>query len=289
MRASVPFRWAGSPVAGHFVDAHRWGRARRGVFLAGVLAIILSGCLSVPVAETDAMATATDAVASTSDILIGQLNTAEKQILLQKAKLKTDAYTFVLEDAALYATLDTFAPETAQFKAAIDILKNYAGLIKSLVEGQNASAEGDQIKTIIDNVSAIPGVGPEFKAAVGAFLPLVDKALLAGSRAEARDLVARGRPAVTALIGALKAGTPAMFRELVAGSFAARASFDSEKARVQFSNYVILLDRLQATFDRLADAFANPTSPTTLATLAQATGELVADAKLVQQGLAALK
>ena len=52
-----------------------------GATIVTVAVLLLGGCLSVPVAETDAMAKATDAVASASDVLIGQLNVAEKNIL----------------------------------------------------------------------------------------------------------------------------------------------------------------------------------------------------------------
>ena len=38
------------------------------------------------------------------------------------------------------------APDTAKFRAGIDILKNYAGLIKSLVEGKDAAVAREQIK-----------------------------------------------------------------------------------------------------------------------------------------------
>jgi hypothetical protein len=232
------------------------------------------------------------AVASASDILIGQLNTAEKRLRLQKAKAQTDAFTFNVADAPLYSTLDTFAPDAAKFKTAIDILKDYANLIKSLVEGKTAAENRLQLDKIVGDLNLLLKLAPEFKVAYDAFAPLIGKALLAQSRAQARGLVASGRPAVTALIGALQNATPEIFRVLVAGSFAegpSAAAFDSDKARVQFSNYVVLLDRLQQTFDRLADAFANPSSAASLSSLAQATGELVATAKIVQQGLAALR
>ena len=290
MQANESFRRTGGPTAssgGEYLLRDAWRR----VTIVTVAVLLLGGCLSVPVAETDAMAKATDAVASASDVLIGQLNVAEKNILLQRAKATTDPTKFVVADAPLYSTLDTYAPDTAKFRAGIDILKNYAGLIKSLVEGKDAAVAREQINSIVGDLNFLLNAAPEFKAVFNAFSPLIDKALVARSRAEARDLVAKGKPAVTALIGALKNSTPAMFRLLLAGSAAEgpKASFDSDKTRVQLSNYAVLLDRLQETFDRLADAFANPSSAASLANLAQATGELVATAKIVQQGLAALR
>jgi hypothetical protein len=63
----------------------------------------------------------------------------------------------------------------------------------------------------------------------------------------------------------------------------------TDKTRVALSNYVVLLDRLQDTFDKLNDAFQRREDSISLVALSQATGELAADTKIVQQAFASLK
>jgi len=220
---------------------------------------ILAGCVSVPVAETNAFVSAVDAVKSASDVLLGQLNAAEKDLHLRKAKAAGNTYVFSVGDADYYSTLDTFGPSTEKFKAAIEIIKDYSTLIQALAQGQGNDAIRDQIKKIASNVSILIHV-PGFDAAVAALSPLIDKALLAESQDEARTLVRRGAPAVHNLIEALKNATPAMFKLLMAESFATQSDVqaDSERTRIALSNYVVLLDRLSDTFDRLVDAFSRP-------------------------------
>ena len=259
-------------------------------FVLVAIAATLSACLSAPLAETNAFATATDAVKSASDVLLGDLNAAEKNLRIRQIDKGGGQFTFVVANAPLYSTLDTFAPDTAKFKAAIDILKSYAYLIRALVDGSRSAEAHEHINSLVANVSGLLGT-KEFGAAAAALSPLIEKVLLARSRAEAAILVARGKPAIHALIAAIKDATPAMFRLLVADAFGTLSPqpVDTEKVRVALSNYTVLLDRLQETFDRLADAFARPSNDITLAALAQKTGELIADARVVQQTLAALK
>lgn len=258
--------------------ARRMARALLGMLLAAFLA----SCMSVPLAETGAMVKAVDAVKTAGDVLIGELNAAEKQAHLLAAKPSPN--DFEPRDAVYYSTLDTVAPRTARFKAAIEILKSYADLINGLVQGTGTDAAQEQLQSIWKNLSTVLGL-PGTQSVIATLSPLIKRALLAQSQAEARALVLEGAPAIHNLIGALRDATPAMFEILVASSYKPGEVFGSanEKLRVEISNYVILFDRLQETFDRLADAFAKPGNAMSLATLAAATGELIADAKIVAQ------
>lgn len=272
-----------------------WRFARTLACIAG-LAIFLSGCLTVPTAQTDAMVAATAAIGSASDTLLGQLNAAEKQVLIRQTK--PSPFRFDPDNAALYSTLDTYAPTTQHFNTAIGILKDYAALIKALVEGQTATTEANAIKTTIDNISTLAEIAPPFTAevkaidtAAGLFTPLVVKALTVRTQAEARDLVQQGAEPVRKTIAALKEATPAMFYMLAAAANtrSAAQAIPVDKARVALSDYVVLLGRLQATFDKLNDAFQHRTDSVTAVSLAQTTGELAADAKIVEQAFASLK
>ena len=274
-----------------------WRFASALACIAG-LAISLSACLTVPTAQTDAMVAATNDVASASDTLFADLNTEEKQLTIRKTN--ADPNVFVPADAVLYSTLGTYAPETAHFYAAISVLKNYAILVQSLAEGKSATAEANSIKTTVDNLSAVgkaalPGFSAEIAsldAAAGAFAPLVEKALAVRTAGQARELVQEGATPVKDTIDALRAATPAMFGLLYAKNKPAITQVDfpeRDKARIRLSDFVVLLDRLQDAFDKLNQAFQNPSDPATATALAQASGELAADVKIVQQTLSALR
>jgi len=262
-------------------DVRGGWRFLRTLGCVATLTISLSGCLTVPTA---------------SDTLLAQLNAAEKQLLIKHANPGPSGFN--PDDAALYATLDTYAPATGRFHAALTILKDYAALIKSLVEGQAATAQANAIKTTVDNISTLGAVAPQIAAqvtaidaVVGAFTPVVAKALTIRTQAQARDLVAQGAKPVRETITALRNATPAMFVLLMAAGNAQSSGSapDRGKARVALSNYVVLLDRLQETFDKLNDAFQHRSNSISAVALAQSTGELAADVKIVQQAFASLK
>lgn len=261
--------------------------------LAAVLsiAVSLSACLSVPAAQTDAMVTATDAVKTAADTILSQLNAAEKRVLIDSIA-KAGAADFVPKDAALYSTLDTVAPNTAILKGGVEALSAYAALVQSLAEGGSAAAEASQIKAIVDNVSGLPGISAGTTAAFTALLPVVNQGLVIGGRLRARSTVAAGKDKVHDLIAALRDATAQMFEVLTYPLYIAHKSGtpppDIAALRVKLSDYVVLLDRLQETFDRLADAYANPNDAMSMTALVQASAELSADAKIVRTAFGAL-
>jgi hypothetical protein len=263
-------------------------RFRAGIFL---LAVGLSGCIAIPVEETNSFVEAVAAVKTASDLLVDQLNVAEKAINLQRIKSRPNAErTFDTGDAYYYTTIPTYAPTTRQFKAAMDVVKNYADLLKALVEGKSVAAARGKIEQIAADLNIVIG-GAVATGAVAALKPLLEKALLAQSRAEAKALVERGTPAIAALIDKLRDATPAMFEILMHDSFAgaANSAEQSEKTKVTLSNFIVLLDRLKDTSLRLAEAYKRPGDPFTLASLATATGELKADVEIARQTFAALR
>ncbi|TPK73119.1 hypothetical protein FJ930_11570 [Mesorhizobium sp. B2-4-15] len=255
-----------------------------------LFALDLSGCVSSSLPDTKKFVAAVSATNSASSVLLDELNVAEKNQFFEKTRAsKAYSVRFVAGDSVYHSTLETFAPQTEKFRASIAILVTYANLIQSLASGEDINHVHDSVNAIAMDVSLLAG-NPTYGIAVAAFSPIIDRMIAAKDRAELIIVVRDSAPAIHKLINALINSTPQMFEMLQYNAFLGRGNIltQSSSYRLALSNFVVLLDRLESTFDRLFEALVNPTSRPTLDNLASATGELSAYAGLVRQSLATI-
>jgi hypothetical protein len=254
------------------------------IFIGLAITVNLSACASVPGQETKAFENGTKAVQTASDLLLDQINAAEKNTGLRLAK-KT--ISFRIDDAYYYSTIPTDEPITSKFRHAIMIISDYATLLQNLIQGTGNEEARAQIISIASNVAALSGQ-PEFAAAAQAFTPFIDQGLLLETRAEARELATVGAPAIHTLISEIRLATPAMFDILRADIISKEgpASPKLELYKETLGNFVVLLDKLEITFDTLLAAYQQPSSTYQLESLAEATGELNAGVKTMRHTFA---
>ncbi len=251
------------------------------------LVFCLQGCVNAPLQETKAFRAGVIAVTSASDVLYDQLNVAEKNT---KLRLLRNTESFQVKNAYYYATIVSDFPQTAPFRRAIKIIGQYANLLQDLLEGTGNEAIRGQIISIASTAATFTGQ-PEFGGAAQAFAPFIDQALLWESRTEARNLVMVGAAAVPKLIDDLRDSTPAMFY-LLRTDVIAREGPNSAKLssyKTVLGNYVVLLDQLETTFEKLLAAYQQPSNLAQIEALSEATGELNSGVKAMRQALAEAK
>ena len=252
--------------------------------------VMLASCATGPIEETRSFEQSANIVKSASDVLYDQLALAERNTKIRIIeKDPRNAVNFTVDDAYYYSTLGD-PPKTAEFRGAIGIIGNYAMLMRSLVDGSANQVSRVHILAIAKDISAVTSQ-PQLSAVATALTPLIDRLLLARSQAEARRIALEGAPVVSELVGALREATPAMFKLLLAdtGRGAGIISPKLREYKVALANYVVVLDRLQLSFDSLVEAYRNPSNPATLAALAQATGALQSDVDTFRKALAAAR
>jgi hypothetical protein len=254
------------------------------LFVYLIFAVCLTSCATVPDQEAKAFSSGVKSIQSASDLLLDDVNVAEKSTGLRIAK-RVDS--FRIEYAYFYANVPTDLPRTGQFRRAINIISEYAALLQSLIEGAGSEQVSAQIASIASDVSALSGQ-PEFSLAAQAFTPFINQAVLWEGRAEAHDLALKGAPAVHALIDDLRRATPAMFDILRADLISKEgpSSPKLEAYKTELGNFIVLLDKLETTFDALLAAYSHPSSLAQLQSLSEATGELNAGVKIMRQTLA---
>jgi hypothetical protein len=252
--------------------------------------LVLASCATGPIEETRSFEQSANIVKSASDVLYDQLALAERNTKIRIIEREPgSAFNFKVDNAYYYSTLGD-PPQTAEFRSAISIVGNYAMLMRSLVDGSANQASRVHILAIAKDISALTSQ-PELSAVATALTPIIDRLLLVRSQAEAKRIALEGAPVVSELVAALRDATPAMFKLLVA-DIARTAGINSPKLReykVALANYVVVLDRLQVSFDGLVEAYRNPSNPATLAALAQATGALQSDVDSLRKALAAAR
>ena len=256
-----------------------------------IVLLLVCGCATGPVEETKAFVAATNTVKSTSDLLWDELNVAERnQHLRIIAKSPSARFSFRLDDAYYFSNIAE-SPDTAQFRRALAIIHDYSELLRTLVEGTNIDAARGQIEALAANVGVLVG-SPGISLAVGQLSVVLNQLIAAVNLAEARRLAVDGAPAITELIGSLRAAAPAIFDTLTADLRVAGGTESAKKIalqRIVVANFVVLLDRLQDTFVRLVRAFERPSNPVTLAALVKASADLEADVKAARQALVRLR
>jgi len=167
-----------------------------------------------------------------------------------------------------------------------------------------------QIQTLGNNIGSllafIPGAQP-YVAAIGPILdglkPIIAAAAQQENNKEVTRLLVEGAPKVKDLIAKLQDGAAAMFANLTdaaarhATSAEVRRNPDLAKPdiarmetyRASVSNYVYLLDGLKSALDDAVAAAEQPASPVTLASLAEKSSQLAAQAEAVRRTWSALR
>lgn len=268
------------------VRIHRSVACSKALMVAAVFS--LSSCLiASPVEETKAFSNAAEAVSDAGAILFDSLAVAERQrhdAIFKKSI--ADKYTFKVADAAYFATIGE-PPNTATFRHSLNVVTAYANLLVSLAEAKDVASTKSHMVEISSSIGAIAGLAG-VEAAVGALSPIIDHALRASSIAEARRLVLEGAPLIEALLAALKNATPEIFNALIYFDRQEPLPNQEQAAnlaiqRTKVANFVILLDRLAATFRLLVQGIEHPYGRLTLSELATETALLRADVEAARK------
>jgi hypothetical protein len=296
------------------------------------IAWVLAGCATqAPVDQIKYFSQAFTAVNTVGQPLLDDLALAEsvqgKQIAVRRARGSSDlgpaacqqgmvpwqdasdgksgiVNGFCVADAGYYAKLGD-PPVTAMLRGGLGVVERYADVLSSLAEGRNVAQALGQIDALgreVDGLLSLTNVGAVAIAPIlGTLKPLLDGAAKQANMAEARRLILEGAPKVTALIGALRQSTPAVFATLIeapaariiqpgAGDAIAAEVARVDAYRVTVSQYVVLLDRLQKAWDSTVAAAQSPNGGAgSLAALVNASAELRADADAARRGFALLR
>lgn len=256
-------------------------RSMRITFFLG-LALLGASCVSTaPVEEARAFAEAADAVTDAGTLLFDGLAVAERQRGREVRNAnQAQRYDFNVDDAPYFATIGE-PPGTESFRRALRVVTAYADLVVALVEGKDVAASKSYLVQISNDLKLITGI-PGVATAVQTLDPLIDHALRAQSVAEARRLVLQGTGGVEELLLALKNAAPEIYstmiymdRKVPGSSESKAAKLNSDRTKV--ANFVVLLDRLRATFGMLRVAFEHQNGRAGLAELAAESARLRAD------------
>ncbi|WP_457492379.1 hypothetical protein [Tardiphaga sp. P5_C7] len=251
----------------------------------------LGGCASAPIEETKAFGAAVAAVKATSDAILDDFNSAERNRFYRQ---RGTSFRLRNADEAYYYSTIAEAPATRQFRRAISIVQEYSELLRILVDGTNVQAVHLKAQALADAVTSILA-DPRIKLAVTALMPLIDQLSAAASVEEAKRLVVTGEGPMRDLLASLRNAAPAILDEFLSDIQQSSATSQAEiskrvaERRTAVSNYIVLVDRLGETFSALIRAFERPTNPISLANLVRASSLLEADVIASRKALAVLR
>lgn len=210
---------------------------------------------------------------------------------------------FCSADAGYFSALGD-PPATAAMRGALRVIERYAEVLSILAEGRNVEDAIGQINTLgaeVGGLIALAGASVAITPALTALKPVLEQAAKQSSATEAQRLVLDGAVQVSALIGALRQAAPALFFTLTeAGASriandAAGTGTEAELARIELyrvnlSNYVVLLHRLQASWDStVAAAQGRPGSGMRLARLSATSAEIRTEAASIRRSFSLLR
>jgi hypothetical protein len=218
------------------------------------------------------------------------------QIVNEKAKVGYIAGLCV-SDAPYFSEIGD-PPATRGFRDGVRLIGEYADVLVTLAEGRNVDEAAAQVQAIGGTIAGLASTasGPAATAGMTAVLaaldPLIKEAAQQRNIEEMKRLVLNGAPYVKKLIESLRAAAPEMFATLIRTpatlAISPKALDDPEVAkepleriaayRIVVSNYVILLQQLEETFDELVAAVKQPRSGASLAFIARRSAELSANA-----------
>ena len=196
-------------------------------------------------------------------------------------------------------------PKTQTFRKALALMGQFAQALVALADGTSAALVSAQVQQLAQNAASLAGltgegagVGAAVTGLATALKPLIDRAAGAASAAQERQVILDAQPKIATLIKALHDAAPAVFATLIEQSREQIELEDhpqpAEATRPRtylrlVSEYMSLLDQLGQAWDLLVVAARQPSTPTSLAALAVASGQVTADAAEVRQSLAVLR
>lgn len=205
---------------------------------------------------------------------------------------------FCVEDAPYFSELGD-PPATQAFRHGVRLIGDYSEVLLFLAEGRNLDETSAQVQALGQNIAALasvasgPGAAAGLTAVLGALDPIIRDAAQRRNIDEMKRLVLSGAPLLKKLIESLRAAAPEVFNTLIFQSVkgvtspealdnktVAKGNLDRIAAyRAAVSNYVMLLKELEISFDQLVMAFQQPRSAVSLATIAERSGRLSANAE----------
>lgn len=213
---------------------------------------------------------------------------------------------FCPDDSYYYSELAD-PPGTRAFRQALAAVGDYTQLLVILAEGQNLDEAKGQLATLTGNLglalsaAGASGAGPTLNVLLQAFNPVLDLAAQGSNAKELKRLAVQESPKVQKLLGALRTQAGEFFITLTEAPMArynlaldkpdveAAEAARIEAYRVAVSNYVVLLDQYGALLGDLAKVCDQPKGPITLASLAERSAQLSAQADAWRRSLASLR
>ena len=283
-----------------------------------VTLLVCTGCSVAPIEETRSFAKGFAAVDGASQPLLDDLALAERRQGRENAekKAKSDAGVcggirwarvdatsgyiegFCVEDAPYFSELGD-PPATQAFRHGVRLIGDYSEVLLVLAEGRNLDEASAQVQALGQNIAALisvasgPGAAAGLTSVLGALDPIIRDAAQRRNLEEMKRLVLSGAPLLKKLIESLRAAAPEVFNTLIFQSVkgvtspealdnktVAKGHLDRIAAyRTAVSNYVMLLKELELSFDQLVMAFQLPRNAVSLATIAERSGRLSANAE----------
>lgn len=252
------------------------------LLLAIALSLLGGGCANVPTAELKVFREGVVAANTAATPILDELSASERKIKQAMVARQKGAATFVWQDAAYFADIGD-APATAIFRRSHNVLDRFSDVLYGVATGANAKADIDGVESLAvesagllsELSSLVPVLGGAEVAVKGAFdvarpgLTLIAREI---SRREAKRVIeiALENQIVGKLTAALIAATPLMFNVLVRDAERATQDIDASddlirnsrtayagraaKLRIVLSNYVVLLQRVDAAWNEAAKA-----------------------------------
>jgi hypothetical protein len=225
----------------------------------------------------------------------------------EKAGLPSVQTGFCLEDSYYYSELAD-PPTTRAFRRALAAVGDYTELLVILAEGRNLDEAKGQLQVLRGNLgvalgaAGVAGAVPGIATALASLEPLVDLAGKAANAKELERIVREESPKINKLIAALHAGAGELFTtvtEAPLARFTKTGLTNLEVARTEarriedyraaVSIYVVLLEQYRMLLGDLLTSYDKPRSMLTLASLAERSAQLSAQADTWRRALAAAR
>lgn len=213
---------------------------------------------------------------------------------------------FCPDDSYYYSELAD-PPGTRAFRQSLAAVGDYTQLLVILAEGRNLDEAKGQLVMLTGNIglalsaAGASGAGPTLNLLLQAFNPLLDLAAQGSNAKELKRLVVQESPKVEKLVGELRNQAGEFFTTLTEAPMArfnlaldrpdveAAEAARIEAYRIAVSNYVVLLDQYGSLLGELAKVYGQPEGAITLASLAERSARLSAQADAWRRSLASLR
>jgi hypothetical protein len=287
-------------------------RIRNLVFL--LLAVgfssLTGACSFVPTAELRVFRESVGAANTAATPVLDELSGTERKAkrdavtLRERTAVRTGARVdFDPTDAKYFSEIGD-GPATAMFRRGHNVLDRLSDVLLSLATGAGAQADAAAIESLASEVASLadlvqPGASEAAGLALAVLHPALKELSAELSRREARRVIAvvQDKKLVKAITGSLIRATPTMFNIMAVDArlrvTSVHATADSApaygervaKLRLVFSNYVVLLQRVEEAWEEAVKATESKSSGN-LAALTERVGELRAAAVATRKAYA---